>query len=155
MDRNDIKNININEEIYYAKQDESLFSTLDIEQMLNSTTVGETTLNDILESNRTVLKQIYDDEYESKFDKLAGYMYVDTLRELKLGRFIRWINSSKKLTAGGFAVSIDFINEKSYILCRGINRRPFKITFDNNTIFQLMSEEEQMLLSALDMTDDN
>ena len=49
MDRNDIKNININEEIYYAKQDESLFSTLDIEQMLNSTTVGETTLNDILE----------------------------------------------------------------------------------------------------------
>lgn len=155
MDRNDIKNININEEIYYAKQDESLFSTLDIEQMLNSTTVGETTLNDILESNRTVLKQIYDDEYESKFDKLAGYMYVDTLRELKLGRFIRWINSSKKLTAGGFAVSIDFINEKSYILCRGINGRPFKITFDNNTIFQLMSEEEQMLLSALDMTDDN
>ena len=151
---NDIESIFEN-----ALKDPELFSTIDIENLLKNIENDKT---DYLE-NKT-LKTISDDIFykindfhitdETKeifCNKLAGYRYVDEIRELHKGTHTRWIrktNYSPTLTNGGTLVNIVFNDKGTTFICRGYSNKFFQCKFDDCLVFQKLSLEEQLILMA-------
>ena len=98
--------------------------------------------------------------------KLKKYMYIDEISELRYGSFIRWINikyndtnnldsdsnSSKNiyLNNGGILCEINITDEGMLLTCRNFMNKFHKIKMDECLIFQKLSGQEQVLLSALD-----
>ena len=76
------------------------------------------------------------------------------MSDLSYGHYIRWINlknpDSFKLTNGAIVCDIKVINNQVQIICKGGNRRIFQIKFDENMIFQKLTDQEKVLLSVLD-----
>ena len=102
----------INEIFERAKKDPSLFSTMDIENLLNTI---ENEKNDYLENKTmsdiatTIMEQLNDlkigsREVDAIYGKLIGYRFVDELHELHKGKHVRWVrkqcNNNIKLTNG-------------------------------------------------------
>jgi len=158
--------IDVNEILTNAMQDPSLFSSLDIETLLDSI---ENEKNDYLE-NKT-MKMITSDIYEkvneltleadAKLDfckKLIGYRYVDEVHELHKGKHVRWFRKptkhsfTNKLTNGGIVVDIKFLDNGTHVLCMNSKHRFIQFKFDNSIIFQKLSVEEQLLLMAYEHT---
>ena len=55
-----------------------------------------------------------------------------------------------KLTNGATVCDIIIVNNKVQIKCKGINGRFFQILFDENMIFQKLSDQERIILQVLD-----
>jgi hypothetical protein len=147
--------MNINEVLEYAKKDSSLFSTIDIENILAS---AENEKNDYLE-NKTmadITKDVFDsiqtvifdkDVIEKTCRKLIGYRFVDEINELFKGRHVRWIRGGA-LTNGGIVVDIKFTNDGIQVLCKNNMNRFIQYHFDECPTFQKLSSEEELLLMA-------
>ena len=86
--------------------------------------------------------------------KLKNYMYVEEMDDLKHGSFIRWINikdpDNLHLTNGGILSEIKVIDTGVCIVCKSFSHRHFQIQMEECLIFQKLSGQEQVLLSALD-----
>lgn len=86
--------------------------------------------------------------------KLKDYMYVDEMDELRHGAFIRWIVLSDPnnlfLTPGGIICEIKVTDTGMAIVCKNYAHKHFHIKIEECLIFQKMSSQEQVLLSALD-----
>jgi hypothetical protein len=91
------------------------------------------------------------------FKKLNNYKYVNEVKDLKYGTFIRWIpiedytNIQLSKKAAIFCEVI--INEKGiFCLCKnfGYNSKYFQIDMGKNLLFQKLTDQELVLLSALD-----
>lgn len=99
------KNIDVGEIYQNALKDPSLFSTIDIDKMLESI---ENEKNDYLE-NKTMdsvtqeicdkigYLSIPDESKESICKKLIGYRYVDEIHELHKGKVTAWIRIRKSV----------------------------------------------------------
>lgn len=122
------------------------------ENLMNFTT------QKIKEMNLKILRELHLSKEETieLFNKLLGYRYVDEIKDLKYGTYLRWIPISDpkviKLTKG--ALFCDVIIEKRgiFLLCKnyGYNSRHFQIKLDECLVFQKLTEQELVLLSALD-----
>jgi len=154
--------INVHEIFENAMRDPSLFSTVNIQNILDSI---ENDKNDYLE-NKT-MDNVINDIYE-KFDeiglpietqkvlcdKLIGYRYVDEIHELFKGKHIRWMrikNLDKNeiiLTNGGIVVNVKFLDNGMQVLCKNSQHRFMQYKFDECLTFQKLSTEEQLLLMA-------
>lgn len=172
---NDIPDkINVNEIFENARKDPALFSTMNIQELLNSI---ENEKNDYLE-NKTmddITKQIFEEisefdlsleETQNICNRLIGYRHVDEIRELHKGKHIRWIrignnNNNKQseslndkiskkplLTNGGILVNIKFLDNGVHIICKNSQNRFIQYKFDDSITFQKLSVEEQLLLMA-------
>ena len=97
------KNIDVGEIYKNALKDPSLFSTIDIDKMLDSI---ENEKNDYLENKTmdSVTQEIYekisdlpipDESKENICKKLIGYRYVDEIHELHKGKITSWIRIKK------------------------------------------------------------
>lgn len=151
--------ININELFENAMKDPTLFSSLDINKLLESV---ENDKNDYLEnkSMKTITTEIYEKINEllipqkCKFDycqKLVGYRLVDDVHELHKGKHIRWIRESKiNLTNGGIVMDVKFLDNGTQVLCMSTGKRFIQFKYDECTIFQKMSMEEQLIIMAYD-----
>jgi len=153
--------ININEIFENAMKDPSLFSTLDINKLLESV---ENEKNDYLEnkSMKTITNEIYEkiNEFQisqkNKIDfcnKLVGYRLVDDVHELHKGKHIRWIRENStniKLTNGGMVMDIKFLDNGTQILCMSSGNRFIQFKYDECIIFQRMTMEEQLIIMAYD-----
>lgn len=151
------ENINVNEIFENARKDPTLFSTIDIQNLLDSI---EHEKNDYLE-NKT-LTSVHDDTIESlkelelseddikqTFKKLIEYRYVEEINELHTGKHIRWIRkTNKKLTNGGIIMDIKFLDTGTQVLCRNACNKFIQIKFDECIIYQKLSVEEQLILLA-------
>ena len=90
------------------------------------------------------------------FNKLKDYKYVDEMNDLKYGTFIRWIPiddpNNIYLTKGSLFCEMKIIDNGVFCICKnfGVPSRYFQISMDKNLIFQKLTEQEQVLLSALD-----
>jgi sulfite reductase beta subunit-like hemoprotein len=90
------------------------------------------------------------------FNKLKDYKYVDEMNELKYGSFIRWIPiddpTNIYLTKGALFCEMKITDESVFCLCKnfGYPSRHFRISMDKNLIFQKLTDQELVLLSALD-----
>jgi hypothetical protein len=165
MENNNQEKIDVHEIFENALKDPELFSTLDIEQLLDSI---ENDKNDYLE-NKTmnlvtedIFKLIINLKLQSKdveeiCQKLIGYRYVDEVHELHKGKHIRWIrhtnsktpnNTKNCLTNGGIVMDIKFLDNGTHVLCMNNMRRFIQYKFDECYTFQKLSTEEQLILMA-------
>uniref|UniRef100_A0A6C0B281 Uncharacterized protein n=1 Tax=viral metagenome TaxID=1070528 RepID=A0A6C0B281_9ZZZZ len=149
--------MNVNEIFETAQKDPTLFSTLDIEAILESV---ENEKNDYLE-NKTmdeITKDVFENISELSLtkektkdlcDKLIGYRFIDEINELFKGRHVRWIRKdSDKLTTGGIVVDIKFLKDGIQVLTKNNMNRFIQYRFDECLSFQKLSNEEQLLLMA-------
>jgi hypothetical protein len=89
--------------------------------------------------------------------KLQDYRYVDDLTDIQYGRYIRWINLKNpeniNLTNGGLIIDIKIISTGIHVVCKNNMNRRFQIKIDENIIFQKLTDQEKILISALDYLD--
>ena len=89
--------------------------------------------------------------------KLKEYRYVDDLSDIQYGRYIRWINLNNpdniKLTTGGIIIDIKILETGIHLVCKNNMNQRFQIKIDENIIFQKLSDQEKILISALDYLD--
>ena len=120
--------------------------------------------NDILQKLQlkgTVLKTMH--------ATLIGYKYIENIDELTVGRYIRWISLKRpdhiSLTNGAHVCNISIQNYadddneggqdqecKTCIRCKVVrNGKPlfFNLNFDENLVFQKITEQEWIILDAL------
>jgi len=86
--------------------------------------------------------------------KLKEYMYVDEMNELRHGAFIRWIPikdpDNLHLTAGGLLCEINVTDDGVSLTCKNFAHKHYQIKMDECLIFQKLTAQEQVLLSAMD-----
>lgn len=89
-------------------------------------------------------------------NKLRDYKYVDEMNDLKYGTYIRWIPietpTNIHLTKGALFCEMKITDDGVFCVCKnyGYNQRHFQLSMDKNLIFQKLTEQELVLLSALD-----
>jgi len=162
MTENTNEIININEIYESALKDPTLFSTIDIEQLLNSI---ESEKNDYLENktmndvtidifNKINELNLSEEKMREFCNKLIGYRYVDEIHEIHKGKHIRWLKyNTDRLTNGGIVVDIKFMDNGTQILCMNSQKRFMQYKFDDCLTFQKLSVEEQLILMAYEYID--
>jgi hypothetical protein len=122
------------------------------ESLLNFTT------EKLIETNLNILKELNLSKKDTLelLNKLKNYKYVDEMNELKYGTYLRWIpidNPEKiYLTKGAIFCEMKITDDGVFMVCKnfGYNTRHFQIGMDQNLIFQKLTGQELVLLSALD-----
>ena len=112
----------------------------------------------ITEMNYKVLQELHltKEETMSLLQKLKNYKYVDEMDDLNNGTFLRWIpliNPKKiELTKGAIFCELKITDDGLRLICKshGFPPRHFQINMDENLIFQKLTDQELVLLSALD-----
>jgi hypothetical protein len=110
----------------------------------------------IRQINSSVLHelQLSKDYHQELMQKLKAYKYVDDMTDLHVGSYIRWIPLTNpneiRLKNGSILCDIKITDDGLALVCKGVYHRHFQIKFDENLIFQRLSEQELVLLSALD-----
>ena len=86
--------------------------------------------------------------------KLKEYRFVDDLIDIQYGRYIRWINlkdpAKIQLSHGGIIIDIKIYKEGIQLLCKNFYNKKFQIKIDECFIFQKITDQEKIILSALD-----
>ena len=88
--------------------------------------------------------------------KLNDYKYVDEMDDLKYGAYIRWINLNKpddlSLTKGAIFSDIKITDQGINLICKnfGGSSKRFTVKMDECLIFRKLTNQELVLLSALD-----
>ena len=116
------------------------------------------TSDKIKEMNLNVLKELQLPRKDTLeiLKKLQDYKYVDEMNDLKYGAYIRWIPiedpTSIYLTKGALFCEMKITDDGVFCICKnyGFNSRHFQISMDKNLIFQRLTDQELVLLSALD-----
>ena len=132
---------------------DSLMSALDNEK--NDSIMNLTTAK-IQETIFNILKELHLDRQVliDYFKKLKGYRYVDELNDLKYGGFIRWIPLTDPdylpLNQCGIICDIKIADDGVYIVCKNFMLRHYRFKMDECLIFQKLSSQEMIILSALD-----
>jgi hypothetical protein len=137
---------------------------MDVQKLLKALDdkTNETLLNfttdKIKEMNLNILKELHLSKQDTLelLKKLRDYKYVDEMNELKYGAYIRWIPiedpTNIYLTKGALFCEMKITDDGVFCICKnfGYNRRHFQISIDKNLIFQKLTDQELVLLSALD-----
>ena len=116
------------------------------------------TTKKILEMNLQVLKELHLDRNETLdiLKKLKEYKYVDEMNDLKYGTYLRWIPLSDPenihLTKGAVFCELKITDNGVFIVCKnlGYSTKHFQIKMDECLVFQKLTQQELVLLSALD-----
>ena len=88
--------------------------------------------------------------------KLNDYKYVDEMDDLKYGTYIRWIKLNDpddlNLTKGAIFSDIKITDQGVNLICKnfGDSSKRFTIKMDECLIFRKLTNQELVLLSALD-----
>lgn len=122
------------------------------ESLLNFTT------KKIRDMTMDILKELHLPQRETMniYNKLKDYKYVDEMKDLKYGTYIRWIPIDNPaniyLTKGCIFCEIKITDQGVFCICKnmGYSSKHFLISMDKNLIFQKLTEQELVLLSALD-----
>ena len=104
--------------------------------------------NDILQQlglKKTDLKQFH--------SKLKDYRYIDDIKDLNYGNNIRWISlkniDNVKITNGAVLCDIKILDKGLSLCLKTFNNRYFTIYLNENLIFQKISDQEKILLKAI------
>ncbi len=94
------------------------------------------------------------------FYKLRDYRHVDDLNGITHGAYIRWIDlkNPARLTLARGAIICDIkIGQKGVQLLCKTHPHPamFHVVMDEVVIFQRLSQQERVILSAMDYLDDD
>ena len=88
----------------------------------------------------------------SHIKMLKGYRYVDEISDLKTNVYIKWIriDTPNKLTKGAISCSVKITNEGMLVMCKNYFGRFFYLNMEECVIFQKITNEEGVILSAMD-----
>ena len=88
----------------------------------------------------------------SHIKMLKGYRYVDEISDLKTNVYIKWIriDTPNKLTKGAISCSVKITNEGMLVMCKNHFGRFFYLNMEECVIFQKITNEENVILSAMD-----
>ena len=134
---------------------QKLLKALDNE---NNENIINFTTQKIQEMNLKILQELHlkREETLELLKKLVQYKYVDEMDDLKYGTYIRWIPLANpnyiELKKGAIFCNIKITDEGVYLVCKnhGPQSKHFQIKLDENLVFQRLTEQEMILLSALD-----
>jgi hypothetical protein len=92
--------------------------------------------------------------------KLRDYRHVDDLNGLMHGAYIRWIDLKNperlSLARGGIVCDIKIGQKGVQLLCKTHpNPAMFHVIMDEVVIFQRLSQQERVILAAMDYLDDD
>lgn len=79
--------------------------------------------------------------------KLTGFLHIEEIHELRMGRYTRWIrdDDQETLKSGGFLVDIKFTGTGTLLSVVPINaKHPFSLKYDCAIIFQKLTNDERM-----------
>jgi hypothetical protein len=112
------------------------------------------------EKNSIISNLVIDNEKKQQIlEKLKFYKLIDELPELKYGSYIRWINIKNnynvKLTNGGILCDIKIKNSGIILTCKNNINKIFELNMSNNIIFQKLTNQELILLSAIEFVNTN
>lgn len=126
----------------------------------NESIMGLTTKK-ITQMNLDILKELHLSR-ETTLDylkKLKNYRYIDELNELKYGSFIRWIPitdpSYLPLHNTAMICDIKIVDYGVLITCKTFMHRHYTFKMDECLIFQKLTSQEQVIISALDHLDNS
>ena len=131
---------------------EKLVKALDDEsndQLMNLTT------DKIREMNLNVLKelQLSKNDTIDLFKRLKDYIYVDEMKDLKYGTYLRWVPLNNPddihLTKGALFCELKITDSGVNVVCKNYNNRCFQIKMDECLLFRKLTGQELILLSAL------
>ena len=126
----------------------------------NNESIINLTTAKIIEMNLNILKELHLDRdvLLSYLKTLSGYRYIDELQDLKYGAFIRWIPITNpeniSLKYAGLICDIKITDNGVLIVCKNFMHRHYTFKIDEFLLFQKLSNQERILLSALDHLDD-
>ena len=130
-----------------------------LEKILTNETnenITSQTFQEIDEKKREIIYELELSNAAAKdlLKKLEEYRYIDEIPDLQVGRYIRWINLTNpekiKLANGGILCEIKIEDTVILVLKNSINRF-FQINMDENLVFQRLSEQERIILYAIDL----
>jgi hypothetical protein len=112
----------------------------------------------ITEMNLKIINELQLERKEALdlMKKLKNYRYVDELHDLKYGTYVRWIpiHDPKNIymTKGAIFCEYKIKEDGVCLICKnfGYPNRHFQIKLDENLVFQKLTDQELVLLSALD-----
>jgi hypothetical protein len=119
----------------------------------------------IKEINKKILLElpISKDKLKTFISKLKDYKYVDELNDLKYGTYIRWINLTNidnldniELTKGAIFCETKITDSGIILICKGFGlyKNFFQLKMEDCLVFQHLTNQEKVLLNALDYLDD-
>ena len=83
--------------------------------------------------------------------QLENYIFIDTIDKLKIGNYLRWFKVEEKyLYKGGFLMDIIIANENINLLMKNITNKSFTIVFNNIYLFKKLSNQENIILKAME-----
>lgn len=130
-----------------------LLKSLDNE---NNSSMNNLTSNKIKSMKNDYLQQLQlsREKLKEYHTKLKEYRYVDDLSDIQYGRYIRWINlkdpTNIYLTQGGLIIDIKICQGGIQVVCKNFRNKKFQIKIDECFIFQKLTDQEKIILSALD-----
>lgn len=117
------------------------------------------TTKKLREMNYKIIKelQLSKEHTLDLMNKLKDYKYVDEMNELKYGTYIRWIPLTDPdnivLTKGALFCEYKITDVGVFIVCKNFGfseKKHFQFKMDECIVFQKLTNQEQVLLSALD-----
>lgn len=86
--------------------------------------------------------------------RLKEYRFIDGLENLNFGSFVRWINISDPkdvyITNGGYVCDMTATDDTVIVRCKNIYHQFFQFDFNTCLVFQKLSNQEKILLYAMD-----
>jgi hypothetical protein len=127
---------------------------------VNNESIMNLTTRKLMELNLQILKELMldRDTLINYLRKLKGYKYVDEIGDLKHGAFIKWIPiidpNNLQLNNCGLICDIKITDDNVIIVCKNFMHRHYTFKMDEVLIFQKLSDQEMIIISALDHLDE-
>ena len=125
----------------------------------NNDNIMNLTTRKLMELNLKILKELMFDKETliNYLRKLKGYKYIDEIDELKHGAFIKWIPitdpENLPLNQCGLICDIKITDDGIIIVCKNFMHRHYTFKMNEVLIFQKLSDQEMVIISALDHLD--
>jgi hypothetical protein len=125
----------------------------------NNESIMNLTTAKIIEMNINILKELHLEKSITLnyLKKLKGYKYIDEINDLKYGAFIKWIPiidpNYLPLHFCGIICDIKITDNGVIIIAKNFMHRHYSFKMDECLIFQKLSTQELVILSALDHLD--
>ena len=126
---------------------------------VNNDSIMNLTTRKLMELNLKILKELMLDKETliNYLRNLKCYKYVDEIGDLKHGAFIKWIPitnpNNLQLNQCGLICDIKITDNNVIIVCKNFMHRHYTFKMDEVLIFQKLTDQEMVIISALDHLD--
>jgi len=136
---------------------------MDIDKLLNALDneknekIMNYTTKKIKQMNSDILKELHlsKEMFKEYMDKLREYVYVDELKDLREGTYIRWVclNNPEhlELSRGAIFCETKITDFGVQLVCKNHYHRHFQFKMDECLVFRKLLDQELILIKALDV----